>query len=336
MRMSPSRYDELKPLLGPDQRAIIVIHADPDSLASAWALAQMFQRRGSRADIAIFEPIKRIENRNMVKLLRIPLVNFKDAKLADYGRHCLVDAQPNQFPELSGLDWDIVIDHHPILPEYTYRFADIRPDIGATSSIITEYLPSAGVRVGERLATALCYGIITDTDHFQRGMTHDDATAFSYLFPSVNYALLQLIEQTEIQLKQLDYFDLMLHRLKVESRRAVIHIGPAESADIAVILSDFLVRVAGILFTAISCIVGDKLIIIFRSRSLKKDAGKIAALRFSDIGSAGGHRTAARAEIPVKSLPAEPRLYDPDAIEKFIKKRLSRPGKPAAVEGNGK
>ncbi len=192
MRMSPSRYDELKPLLGPDQRAIIVIHADPDSLASAWALAQMFQRRGSRADIAIFEPIKRIENRNMVKLLRIPLVNFKDAKLADYGRHCLVDAQPNQFPELSGLDWDIVIDHHPILPEYTYRFADIRPDIGATSSIITEYLPSAGVRVGERLATALCYGIITDTDHFQRGMTHDDAMAFSRLFPSVNYIMLQM------------------------------------------------------------------------------------------------------------------------------------------------
>ncbi|HUT55759.1 MAG TPA: DHH family phosphoesterase [bacterium] len=334
--MVSSRYDELKPLLGPDQRGIIVIHADPDSLASAWALAQMFQRRGSRAEIAIFEPIKRIENRNMVKLLRIPLINFKDAKLAEYTRFCLVDAQPNQFPELSGTDWDIVIDHHPILPEYAYKFADIRPRMGATSSVITEYLPDAGVRISERLATALCYGIITDTDHFQRDMTHEDAMAFSHLFPSVNYILLQMIVQTEIQLKQLDYFDLMLHRLKVENRRAVIHIGPAESADIAVILSDFLVRVAGILFTAISCIVGDKLVIIFRSRSIKKDAGKIASTRFSDIGGAGGHRTAARAEIPMAQLPAEAKLYDPDAIEKFIKKRLSKPGKPAAAEGNGK
>lgn len=333
--MPEGRYESLKPLLGPDQRGLIIIHADPDSLASAWALSHLFRRNRSRADIAIFEPIKRIENRNMVKLLRIPLINFKDAQLDNYSRLCLVDAQPNQFPELTPPRWHIVIDHHPILPEYSYDFADIRPETGATSSLITEYVREAGVKVSERMATALCYGIIADTDHFQRDMTKEDAQAFSYLFPSVNYPLLEMIQQTEIQLRQLEYFDLAFHRLKVENRRAVIHLGPADSADIAVIFSDFLIRVSGIMFTAISCIVADKLIIIFRSRSMKKDAGKISSTRFSDLGSAGGHRTAARAEIPVNQV-TEAKLYDPDAIEKFIKKRLSKPGKPAASEQNGK
>jgi nanoRNase/pAp phosphatase (c-di-AMP/oligoRNAs hydrolase) len=334
--MPANSYETLKPLLGPDRRAMILIRPDPDSLAGAWALAHLFKKNRSKADIAIYEQIKRIENRHMVKLLRIPLVSFKDIKVESYDRKCMVDAQPNQFPELSIPQWDIVIDHHPPASGYSCGFSDIKPDIGAASSIVTEYLKAAEARINERLATALCYGIITDTDGFQRDMTGEDARAFSFLFPSVNYRLLQMIEQTEINLRQLDYFDLALHRIKVKTRRAVIHIGPADSADIAVILADFFIRVSGIMFVAVSVIANEKLIIIFRSRSMRKDAGKIAAAHFSDLGSAGGHHGAARAEIPLEHLPAEVKLYDPDSVEKFIGKRLSRPGRSASADGNNK
>jgi len=332
--MPEQRYQNLKPSLGPGEKGVVVIHPDPDSMASAWALKLLFKKHKSTADIAIYEPIKRIDNRTMVKLLRLPLVNYKDIKLENYTRLCLVDAQPNQFPEVSPEKWHIVIDHHPVYPECNCQFTDIRPELGATSTMMDQYLTQARVRITERIATALCYGIMTDTDNFQRNMTKEDAQAFSHLFPHVNYRLLQVIEQTEIPFKQLQYFDLALHRLEVEKRRAVIHIGATESPDIAVMLADFFIRVSGIQFVCVSCISGDKLYIIFRSRNMRKDAGKIASSHFNDIGSAGGHKAAARAEIPLDNLPDDVMLYSPDSIEAFIEKSLSKkPGRPPKASG---
>lgn len=324
--MNHSRYEELAALLGPDQRGLIVIRPDPDSLASAWALALLFKLNHSAADIAISEPIKRIENRTMVKLLRIPVLAWKDVQPETYSRFCLVDGQPNQFPELS-LNFSLVIDHHPLHPEYSYRFSDIRPEMGATSTILTEYLIAAKVRIREKLATALCYGIITDTDHFLRNMTKADAQAIAHLFPLVNYHRLQVIEQAEIPSRQLPYFDHAFHRLAVKNRRAVVHMGPADTADIAVIVADFLIRVSGIQFVALSCIVAEKLVIIFRSRDLRKNAGKIAARLFSELGSAGGHQAAARAEIPLDRLPGGLDPREPAAVEKYIARLLKKPGK---------
>ncbi len=336
MAVPEGYYDKLKPHLGPDKKAAILIHPDPDSLASAWALVHLFKKNKSAADVVIHESIKRLENRSMVKLLRIPTVQYKEGMFSGYNCLCLVDGQANQFPEVSVPRWDFVIDHHPISPGFEYGYADIRPDMGATSTMMTGYLERAKIRIGAGMATALCYGIITDTDHFQRHVTKADALAFSKLFPKVNYRVLRLIEQAEIPYKQLQYLDFALHRLEVVSRRAVIHVGAPDSPDIAVILADFFVRVSGIQFVAISCFSMEKLVIIFRSRSMRRDAGKIANIHFSEYGSAGGHKSAARAEIPLGRLPADVRIYDADSVEKFVLKCLSKPGKPSSPKEEGK
>jgi nanoRNase/pAp phosphatase (c-di-AMP/oligoRNAs hydrolase) len=113
-----------------------------------------------------------------------------------------------------------------------------------------------------------------------------------------------------------------------------MHIGAAESADIAVILADFFIHVSGIHVVAISCIASEKLVIIFRSMRMRRNVGRMAEIHFSDLGSAGGHRSAARAEIPLEAVPPEVKLYSFESIEKFIEKRLARPGKPAAAEAS--
>jgi len=328
--MSDELYNNLKPLLGPSEEAIILIRPDPDSLSSACALRELFKKNHSGAEIVTYEPIKRLDNRTMVKTLRIPLTPLKEVKLKDFTRFCIVDGQPNQFPDVSVDEWHIIIDHHPPVSGYDAAFKDIRPELGATATIMAEYLFNAEFKIGQKLATSLCYGIITDTDRFQRNMTQDDALAFSSLFPHISYHLLKVIEQTEIPMRQLRFIDTAIHRLHVKSRRAVVHIGAPESADIAVIIADFLLGVSGIEFVAVSCVVPEKLIIIFRSRSTRRDAGKIARLHFSKFGSAGGHSTAARAELPLSELPREVKIYSPESIEDFIKKRLSRPGKKSA------
>ena len=45
-----------------------------------------------------------------------------------------------------------------------------------------------------------------------------------------------------------------------------------------------------------------KLIIVFRNDGLRKDAGKLARQNFGQIGSAGGHKSMARAEISFEAL----------------------------------
>ena len=322
------RYEALKSILKTASRGMIVIRPDPDSLASALALRMLFKKNRASADIGLYEPITRIENRNMVKLLHIPVLPFKAAILPSYDLLCTVDAQPDQFPDLEGRPWDIVIDHHPLVPGRSYAFSDIRPDMGATSSIMVDYLDVAGIRITQRVATALCYGITTDTDSFQRSGSRKDALAFSRLFPNADHQLLRLIEAVEIQRRHLFYFNLAYQRLEVNKNRAIVHIGAAESADIAVNVADFFARVSGINFVGVSCFANEKLVIIFRSRSKRRDAGKIANIHFSEFGMGGGHRTAARAEIPIEKLPPEAKAYSFDSIEKFIEKRMTRQGKP--------
>jgi len=327
--MTLKRYETLQSALKAGSRGLILIHPDPDSLASAQALALLFRKNRASADIVLVEPIKRIENRTMVRLLNIPTLPFKESMLAAYDLTCTVDAQPTQFPALKVPRWDIVIDHHPLAPTTAGTYTDIRPHMGATSSMMVGYLLEAGIRINARMATALCYAIITDTDHFQRSVTKQDAQAFSRVFPVADFQLLTLIDSKEIPRRQLEYFQVALQRFHVKKGRLVLHIGASDSADIAVILADFFVRISGIHMVVVSCIATEKLILIFRSVTPRRNVGKSAKNHFGDLGSAGGHRAAARAEIPLQKLPPEVKAYSVHSIEAFIEKRLAKPGKPS-------
>lgn len=326
------KWAELQALLEPADRVLCLIRPDPDSMASAWALKTVLKPRVESVVVAYDEAIKRLENRAMVKLLHLQMVHADTVDVTRFSKLALVDGQLSQFPNYKELTFHLVIDHHPIVHDHPYLFTDIRPSTGATSTIMEEYLRAAKVRASVRLATALCFGIKTDTDNFQRGTRQADAEAFSRLFPQANYRILQAIEQVEIPSRQLNFFDLALHRLRVKRRRAVVHLGAAESADIAVIISDFLLRVSGLEFVAVSIFAPDKLVLIFRSRSLRRHAGRIAHNHFGELGSAGGHPSAARAEILLDDLPAEMKLFDPDSVERWIEKELGRPVKAKAAE----
>ena len=67
-------------------------------------------------------------------------------------------------------------------------------------------------------------------------------------------------------------------------------------------MADFFLRVHGLSTTMISGISDDKLIVVFRGDGLRRDMGKFAKRLFGDVGSAGGHKSMARAEIPMEKL----------------------------------
>jgi len=302
-----------------DERWLIVINADPDAMASAMALRRIMAHRAGAVGIAHVNEMKRPDNLAMMRFLHIPTVMLTPEMLAGYQRFAMVDSQPHHHPAFQGIDWSLVIDHHPILPEHpvTAPFVDIRPDYGATSSILTGYLLNLGIRPGKLLATALVYGIKADTLSFERHFIEADVKAFSALTRFADMQLLRKIISSEYHRRWLKFFSKAFRKMRfIGTRGLFVFMDTLESPDILVILADFFTKVHGLSWNMLAAVVKKKVVVIFRGDGVGRNMGIMAQKLFADVGSAGGHRGAARAEIDLAALHGK----DP---EEFLYKRLT-------------
>jgi len=288
-----------------EDRLLILIDADPDSLASAWALKRLLWRRLASIAIAHIRPITRPQNERMVRLLSIPTLPLEQVNPEHFSRKAIVDSQPAHHPNFAGHTYDLIIDHHPLLEDSTATLVDIRPKYGATATIMTEYLRAARIKPSLKLATALYYAIKTDTNNFERPAIGADVKAFHYLFPFTRTPLVRRLEFAELTLKMLDYFQAGLRRYRRRGNRLYAFLGEVPTPDIMVILADFFLRLEEIAWTIVGGIYEDKLIVIFRNDGLGKNAGRLATRAFGKLGSAGGHAASARAEVPLGNLKDE-------------------------------
>jgi nanoRNase/pAp phosphatase (c-di-AMP/oligoRNAs hydrolase) len=84
--------------------------------------------------------------------------------------------------------------------------------------------------------------------------------------------------------------------------RVYAHLGPVASPDVCVLIADFFMRVNSVEWSIIAGLYNKTLVLVFRNDGLRKNAGKVAKQSFGIIGSAGGHKSMARAEIPLADL----------------------------------
>jgi nanoRNase/pAp phosphatase (c-di-AMP/oligoRNAs hydrolase) len=273
---------------------------------------------GVSATIGYTGEVGRLENEAMIKYLRIPAfpLNEEDLRRADLV--ALVDSQPGFFKDVELPRCDIVLDHHPVNGVLDVAFADIRIHCLATASILSHYLQAAEIPLGVRLATALYYGIQTDSRNRQRSLSLTDRHALLFLETKVNWTLLRRIEVSSYSLRSLNYFTIALTKLRHSRNVLYSDIGPVPSSDVCVQVADFLIRVKEANWAMVSGVVGRRLIIVFRCDGHKKDAGKTAQAAFGEFGSAGGHRTMGRAEIEESMLPDGIMLTENEKIERFI------------------
>ncbi|MBC7355320.1 MAG: phosphoesterase [Desulfomicrobiaceae bacterium] len=299
-----SKLEKLLDLLDKNERWLIVIVADPDAMASAMALKRIMAGRVAEVGIAHVNEISRPDNLAMMRLLRIPSKKYTPLLRAQYDRFALVDSQPHHNTQLTDIPFSLVIDHHPKAPESPVQadFVEIVSEYGANSTIMTEYLYNLDIRPGKLLATALLYGIKTDTQSFERDFHDTDMRAFRYLAKFYHRPLLHKIIRSEFKLEWLTYFAQAFRKIRVFGKGIFIFMGKVESSDILVILADFFLRVHGVSATIVSGIFQDRLVVVFRGDGLRQDMGKYAQRLFGEFGSAGGHRTMARAEIPLANV----------------------------------
>jgi nanoRNase/pAp phosphatase (c-di-AMP/oligoRNAs hydrolase) len=297
-----SRYHSLTGMVSSVDTLGIVIVADPDAIASALTLKRLFWRKVKKIVICRVNAIKRSDNLAMIKLLNIDLPYIKQINTTEITKWATADAQPHHHKYLNNIHFHILIDHHLPFLYPDIPFKDIRESYGATSSIMTEYLRAAEIRPSARLATALFYGIKTDTDNFARTSTSADIKAFRYLYPYVNLNVIKKIESSEINSKNIAAFRTAFDTLQLVEDTAFIHMEKVNETDTLVIVADFFIKMVEASWCLATGIHGQKLVIIIRYAGFRLHAGQIATRLFGSLGSAGGHKNAARAEIPLSVL----------------------------------
>ena len=201
------------------QKGVILLEPDPDSIASALAIREILKSKNQ--DITLFATFKptRPENRELLRYLQRNLnfriayangVDFFAENRFDYV--VVVDANPSNdkvfkfFPK--GTELRAAFDHHPLGrpisfgKEYPETFFDIRYNYGACASMLTEYLRAQDIDFLKirSLATALYYGIITDTQGLKAARYRQaDRESLHFLSEFIDRPMLDNIQKKKIQ-----------------------------------------------------------------------------------------------------------------------------------------
>ena len=328
--MSRSASEKLRrfyDLFSGNHQVLIVINADPDAIASAMAVRRLLWRKVLNVTISNINTINRPDNLAMIRLLGVNLIPFDEIKADSFNRVIIVDSQPDHNEIMAELEVDVIIDHHPD-SGCKASFVDIRPQYGATATILTEYLRSANIKPSTKLATGLYHGIKTDTNDFKGRTQIEDVRAFQYLFRYANIHLARKIEQADLRFDLLKYFRIALKNMRRRKGKVYVHLGQVVSPDVCVLIADFFMRVNTVTWSIVSGICEKKLTIIFRNDGIRKNAGKVAKEGFGMLGTAGGHKNMARAEIALSELKEHVDTRDDKKLQSWIIGRTARRAEP--------
>lgn len=294
---------------------------DADAIASAYGMKILLAKYGVRATI-VYK--RRQENYCIEKILNefkvhlTEMMDEVDTMLPASSEIILVDSQVgNTNVSDIGGRYVACIDHHNMpteLPKYDYY--DIRPEVGACSTIIAEYFLEESVPFHKKTATLLTYGIRTDTANLCRGVSRNDIDMLGNLFEIADYNLIKLLENSMIQYVDIPSYALALKETEIYNNISFTYVGDNCSDIILSQICDFMLSVVEIEI-AITCSIrkgGIKLSV----RSIKKkcDAGYLTHRVLRGIGDGGGHPTMAGGFVPINDG------TDPYALMDEVKRRF--------------
>ncbi len=295
------RIRRLREISERTERVALVLQddPDPDGIASAIALRTVLGRNRSTTPLFSFGRTTRAENLAMLRLLDVGVEAASTETLRAFPCIALLDVQPPYFNDRLP-HADIVIDHHPKVAQVEVTYADLRPTYGATSTILTEYLEASGSEVSQRLATALLYGIKSDTLMLNRETGPADLRAFMSLYPLTNYNTMRRIERPELPLSFAGFLSRALRGIRKHRELLTLHVGAVEREDIIPQMADFCMQFENTEWVVVSGKWQGAVVMSVRNPGYVRSAGDVVRRLFASIGRAGGHRSMAKAIVPLR------------------------------------
>ncbi|WP_373049024.1 DHH family phosphoesterase [Vulgatibacter sp.] len=319
------RAERLVQLARSRKKALILTHdnPDPDSIAAALALAQIFEEKaGLKSTIAYGGIIGRAENRALLKVLKLPVVSISRVVFDEHDLIAICDTQPEMgnhslparyFP-------DVIFDHHPERPESKLAaVAEVGGDYGATSTIAVEYLRALGVTPSREAATALFYGIKADTRDLGRETEDVDVDAYLWLFPLADKEALAQIEHPRLPAAYFRLFHTAIEKGVVYGNAVITDLGDIYSPDMVAEVAERHLFLEGIKWSLAFAIYEENLFLSLRTNDRRMNAGRLIREVVEELGgTAGGHGQMAGARIPVARLGKSER----EAFKKSLVKRF--------------
>jgi nanoRNase/pAp phosphatase (c-di-AMP/oligoRNAs hydrolase) len=299
-----SKADELVETLRGASSLGVVGHdnPDPDCIASAMGL----ERVAAVADVDDVDilhggTVTHQENRAFVNLLDVDLVAFSADRLADYDRVAFVDhsvpGRNNGVP--SGTRVDVVVDHHPVEEDVDAGFVDRREDVGATATILVDYLRALDAEPDRTLATALAFGLRRETLEFLRGTSAEELAAAAFLQPAVDPRLLRRLATPPVSPSTVDVVGNAILNRTVRGSCLVSGAGRTGERDALPQAADYLSTLEGVRTVVVFGVVGDDVHLSARSTDPRVDVGDLLSDAFGDVGDAGGHANMAGGRLPL-------------------------------------
>ena len=319
------KLSDLKKVLAGKSQLLIVVqdNPDPDGLASAMALRKLAHEIADmRCSLASNGTIGRSENRAMAKYAQVSLRKFDEIDLSRFDVVAMVDTQPgqknNSLPD--DVKPNVVIDHHPIRPQTrSAEFTDVRSRVGATATIMYQYLQAADIVPEPALATALMYGIRSDTQDFGRESCQADLDASADLYALANKRMLGSIQRGQVSQ---DYFRMLSVALDSARRCGnciYSELGPVENPDMIAEVADLFLRHEDAQWSLCWGYCRGKAWISVRTVPGDLHAESVIRSIVRHKGNGGGHQTMAAGQIPLDDGQAKS-----SALDKLIRKRYLR------------
>lgn len=293
---------------------------DPDAIASAYGLQQLLASRGIASTICYKGKIERYNTSHIIQALDIELVNIEELHdmISEEDEVLLVDAQKLNANIIDIAGEEIVcIDHHPTVKKVSYRFCDIRPEIGACASIIAEYFFENNITIDKKTATVLTFGIRSDTNKLSRGVSKLDLEMMYRLFSNCDHSLINHLENAELCLNDLRSYSKAIQSIRVFERISFAYAGKNCPEALVSCISDFMLALVEVNFSIVYSQKRDGFKFSVRSES-GADAGKITAAALEGIGSGGGHDSMAGGFAPFVGTEQEGKLFIENILERFI------------------
>ncbi|MEO1622585.1 MAG: bifunctional oligoribonuclease/PAP phosphatase NrnA, partial [Cyanobacteria bacterium J06632_3] len=215
------------------------------------------------------------ENIALVKLTNLPAKRWPTAAkdipdLSQYQGYVLIDTQGTtshltKRVESAEIPLLLVIDHHALQGKLNAEMLDIRPEIHATATMMSQYLSAGLIQLDRsnsnhvKCATALMHGLRSDTNHLMQA-SEPDFLAAAFLSQYYDAQLLSAVLQASRSRRVMDVIERSLRNRQTQNSVSIAGVGYLryEDRDAIPQAADFLVTEENIHTAVVYGIVHDE------------------------------------------------------------------------------
>lgn len=288
-------------------RILILTHRgpDPDALGACEGLRLLIGEAFELEPVvATLGRIHRAENLALVRTLELDLVDYEEIDPSGFCGAVLVDTQPEfghtvlpeELPVLA------VFDHH--VPPRSQRkvevsHVDVRLNLGATSSMIYEYLRDAQVDIDPRTASALFCGVRYDTADLSRNASLLDEEAYHETFRIGDRQAISDIDHPPLPQSYYRELHRALSLARQHGALVLALLGSVDNPESVAEMADFFLRMQGCSWVVVGGAYEGQYVLSLRTDYAFGKAYPLMARVLDGRGSFGGHGHIAGARVPL-------------------------------------